>query len=106
MRRIALAALLSLAIAPAALAQPASAPKQCTDSAGRAVVCPQQDSRSEVQVEAPLRKPPPEPPTNLKNPGLAFPPMATAQCRDGSFYRGTQPGVACALHAGVQMWMH
>jgi hypothetical protein len=107
MRPIALLALASLALAPAALAQPSggAAAAQCKDSQGRTVACAQKP-KSEVQVEAPLRKPPPDMSPTLTSPDSTIPAMATAQCRDGTFSTAPYPTASCALHGGVQQWMH
>ena len=107
MRPIAFIALVSLAIAPAALAQPASdAPAaQCKDAQGRPVACAPK-TKSEVQVASPLRKPGPEVSPTLTSPDSTIPAMATAQCRDGTFSKAPYPTASCALHGGVQQWVH
>ena len=106
MRRIVLAALVSLALTPAAWAQGAQPQDQCKDADGKPIACPT-PSKPEVTVKAPPHKPtpPPEGPT-VKSPDSTIPPMATALCRDGSYSNATQPGASCAIHGGVAQWLH
>ena len=109
MRTIALAALASLALAPAALAQPASgsaAAQDCKDANGRTIACGPQHSKAEVQVASPLRKPPPDVSPTLKSPDSTIPPMARALCKDGTYSNAPYPVNACSIHGGVQQWVH
>ena len=104
MRSIVLAAAACMALAPAVPAFAADkGDKTCHDDAGRVIACPAPD-KNEVNVAATHFNKPETGPIN-KRPDLAIPPMATAVCRDGAYYNGTQPGAACDAHGGVAQWL-
>ena len=105
MRPLISIAILSLALVSAA---PSFAAEKCVDKDGHTIKCPPASSSdsSSVNVSAARRRPATELPTIRPNPDSSIPPMATAQCMDGTFSRNQQPGASCALHGGVAQWVH
>lgn len=102
MRRIILAAILSLALAPAAFAESTAA--KCIDAAGKPTACPQ-PPKGEVNITAPVRTPDEGLSPTLKSPDSTIPPMATALCKDGTYSKSPQPTTACSIHGGVAQWV-